>query len=234
MPDWLSKVELGSPAHLLSAGWSLALPLVFALAMRRRVGTAVERRARRAWVLAMVAVQAAVLWYAFQPERYDPFWSWPLQLCDFAAFVAIVGLWSGWRVFRTLTYFWGLGLSTQALLTPVEFAGPDKPEYWFFWIAHAQIVGSALYELVALGYRPAVGDLRVVVLATLAYAALVVPIDLAFDLNYGFVGPDSAYEPGTVLDAFPRYPWRVVVLLIVVVSWFAVLWAIWRPWRGTR
>ena len=51
------------------------------------------------------------------PEYWSLERTLPLQLCDLAWMVAVVGLWTHrwWAV--ALTYYWGLTLTTQAIIT---------------------------------------------------------------------------------------------------------------------
>ncbi|MDX1385881.1 MAG: TIGR02206 family membrane protein, partial [Thermoanaerobaculia bacterium] len=149
---WLHELRVGSPLHYATIGWCLAAMAAFALWGRALESPRKERRLRRAWVVVMGALSAVVLSIAFHPRNFDARYSLPLHLCDVAILVAGVALWTRNRLARTLTYFWTLGLSTQAFLTPVVAAGPAHLEYWFFWILHVQVVGAAVYDLVVHGY----------------------------------------------------------------------------------
>jgi hypothetical integral membrane protein (TIGR02206 family) len=78
----------------------------------------------------------------------------PLHLCDLAAIIAGFALYTRNRSLLTLTYFWGLGATFQALLTPALTIGPPAlPFFHFFW-QHFAIVATALYIPTALKWRP--------------------------------------------------------------------------------
>lgn len=92
-------------------------------------------------------------------------WSWgdhprsldnilPLHLCDLSAFVAGFALFSRTPFLLTLTYFWGLAATLQALITPAITVGPPALPYIHFFIQHFAIVAAALYVPLVLNWRP--------------------------------------------------------------------------------
>src|ERR1700719_1361525 len=89
------------------------------------------------------AVCGAALVYKLVPPTIN---SVPLQLSDLAPVAAVYALWSQRQWAFALTYYWGLVLSTQALITPVLYA-PDFPNYKFiaFWTIHLLVVWAAVY-----------------------------------------------------------------------------------------
>ncbi|MFK7850235.1 MAG: TIGR02206 family membrane protein [Akkermansiaceae bacterium] len=78
----------------------------------------------------------------------------PLHLCDLAAVIAGFALFTRKPILLTLTYFWGLAATTQALLTPAITIGPPQlPFIHFFW-QHFAIVAAALYIPLVMKWRP--------------------------------------------------------------------------------
>jgi uncharacterized membrane protein YwaF len=76
----------------------------------------------------------------FTPEHWNAERTLPLQLCDIASVVAVYALWSHcrWAVALTyaLTYYWGLTLTPQAVLTP-DLATPfPEPFFFLYWGMH--------------------------------------------------------------------------------------------------
>ena len=69
----------------------------------------------------------------------------PLQLTDLATVVGAYALWSQKQWAYALTYYWGLVLSTQALVSPA-LQSPDFPHYQFlaFWAIHLLVVWAAI------------------------------------------------------------------------------------------
>jgi hypothetical integral membrane protein (TIGR02206 family) len=157
---------------------------------------------------------------------YDKMESWPLHICDLAVWIAPAALLTQKRWLRTLLYFFGIGLSTQAFLTPVVQGGVGGIRFWLFWIGHTQIVGSAIYDVAALGYRPRWRDVVLAFGALVAYAIAITPLNLAFGVNYGYIGDSRPLRP-TVIDRLGPWPWRLIPMMGMAIAVFVLAWAVW-------
>ncbi|MEZ6235214.1 MAG: TIGR02206 family membrane protein [Phycisphaerales bacterium] len=223
---WPSEFQAFSALHAITVG-VLALAMAASCVLGRRWrDTPRERRLRVFWGTFTIAWNVlAAIWY-FLPRQFDPMESWPLHVCDIAVWVATLALLTQNRWLRTVLYFFGIGLSTQAFATPVVEEGPAGTRFWLFWVGHTQIVGSAIYDVVVLGYRPRFRDLLVGLATLVAYAALVTPINLGFGVNYGYIG-DA--EPGreTIITRLGPWPWRLVPMFGLAVGVFVVAWGVW-------
>lgn len=233
---WITEFRAFSALHLVTV-------VVLAVAMagscglgRRWRGTRSEWRLRLGWSVFTLVWNAAALVFYLVPANFDPRESWPLHVCDVAAWVAPAALLTQRRWLRTLLYFFGIGLSSQAFVTPVVEEGVGSLRYWLFWIGHTQIVGSALYDVAVLGYRPRWRDLLIAAGSLVAYALLVTPINLAWGLNYGYIG-DGRPERPTLIDRLGPWPLRLVPMLGLALGVFTVAWAIWAVparWRRSQ
>lgn len=192
-------------------------------------GTMRERRLRHAWGWAIVAVKSLETWYWFSPGVYSFEESLPLQLCDLAAVVAALSMLTQWRVARTLLYFWGIGLSTQAFATPTLERGLAHLHYWYFWITHLMIVGSAMYDLVVLGYRPHLRDVLIASAITLTWVGMVTILNVSTGTNYGYIGNMVPDKP-TVINKLGPWPARLFIVIGIVAGLFVAMWAIWPLW----
>ena len=231
-PSGPEDFQAGSSTHAAAVAGCALLMLLFVVA-GRRLSAEREERLRRRWVAGVLVVQVVVLTFSFLPGRFDPLHSFPLHLCDLAIFAAALALWTGRRTWRALTYFWAFGLSTQAFLTPTLEQGPARLAFWLFWLVHLQVVGSAVYDVVVGGFRPHGRDFASACFATLAYGAVILPIDVLFGWNYGFIGPADSAGTGTLLEHLPGWPWRPLVMYALGVAVMAVLWLVW-PLAGRR
>ena len=193
----------------------------------RNRGTRLERDCRLLWCGGIIAWQASSIVYYATREPFSLDAALPLQICDLAAWVAALALLSPWRWPRTMLYFWGIGLSTQAFFTPILRVGPSHADYWFFWINHLQIVGSAVYDIAVRGYRPRWRDWAAGFGLTLVYAAAVTPLNLSFKLNLGFIGDSTPTNP-TLADALGPWPLRVLWITLIAAAGYAVMVAVWR------
>lgn len=200
---------------------------------RRYRGRPWTGRLEAALALANLAAWALVAGYRLWPPRFDPAVSLPLHLSDLISPLASAALLSGRRPLRALVYFWGVGLSSQALLTPDLVEGPDSPWFWAFWLQHGFIIGVAGYLLLARGFRPGWRDLGWAVAAGLAYLAVVLPVNLGLDANYGYLGRGLPAQP-SLLDLLGPWPQRVGVMVVLALAGMLLLLLPWRLARPRR
>lgn len=192
---------------------------------RRWRDTRWERTLRVGWASFTLLWQVmATVWWLL-PANYSVQDSFPIHVCDVAAWLAPVALVAGWRWPRTMLYFLGIGFSTQAFVTPVVTEGPTHPKFWLFWVGHVQIVGSAIYLVVAMGYRPKLRDAVTAIASGVAYVVLITPLNFGLGTNYGYVGRELP-EARTVLDHLGGWPGRMFILVgggsvVILLMWVA-------------
>lgn len=215
--------------HLLTVA-ILALAIATACVVGRRLHGA----ARRRYELGLAAASAA-LWIGYQVwdtahNGWDPGHSLPLQLCDFTALISVLEFGRPSRRVHALAWFWGVALSSQALLTPDLSSGPTTIGFWAFWLYHFFIVGAGVYAVAARGFRPTCSDLRFAIGLGVVYAVAVLAVDAAFDLNYGYLGRATPSRP-TLLDVLGPWPLRAMsmtVLAALAMTLFQLPWAVLR------
>ena len=157
---------------------------------------------------------------------YDPPTTYPLQLCHWCAAAAALVLVTAHPMLRAFAYFCGLGLCTQAAITPSLVEGPAQFPFWFFWSAHGMIIGVAIYDIAARGYRPGWRDFGFACAAAVFYVLVVLPVDLVTGWNYGFVGPSRPGVP-SIVDFLGPWPRRLafiaglaaLVMLVLLLPW---------------
>ena len=160
-------------------------------------------------------------------ERFSASRSLPLHVCDVTLLLVPAVLVFNWRPARVILYYFGLGLSTQGFITPDLHEGPSYWPFWSFWMLHFLVVGTSLYDVAARGFRPTWRDLRFAIIVSLGYVAVLLPIDVVFGWNYGYVGPSKPEQP-TLIDVLGPWPWRVPVM---VGMGFLVFTLMTLPWR---
>ncbi len=209
--------------------------LVIALcSIGRRVrGTSAEPRLRFS-----LGITALVIWgwsqvHWLQPRLFVWSESLGLHVCDLGGLVAAAAFLSNHRWLRSLLYFWGIVLCTQAFVTPIVTEGPDTVRFWLFWLSHAAIVGLAIFDFVAGGFAPTFVDLIVSILITAAYVAAMFVLDFLTGWNYGYVGNVPSDTP-TLLDHLGPWPWRVLVQVALGVIGFTLAWIPWEIARRLR
>jgi hypothetical integral membrane protein (TIGR02206 family) len=173
------------------------------------------------------AIYAAVLIYTLVPPSID---SVPLQLTDLATVAAAYALWSQRHWAYALTYYWGLVLSTQALISPV-LKSPDFPHYQFlaFWAIHLVVVWAAIYLTWGRGMRPTWRSYRLAVVVTAVWASVTFTFNRIAGTNYGFLNGKPATP--SLLDVLG--PWPIYVLTaaaLILCVWALMTW----PWVRKR
>ncbi|MGH8966572.1 MAG: TIGR02206 family membrane protein, partial [Actinomycetes bacterium] len=149
----------------------------------------------------------------------------PIQLCDLAWVAAAWALWTRRAYPVALTYYWGLTLTTQAVITPALAEGFPSLRFVAFWGTHLLVVWAAVFLTWGLGLRPTWRGYRGTVLTTLVWAAVVFTINANTGTNYGFLNR----KPSTpsILDLLGPWPFYVVLEIVIVLSvWALITW----PW----
>lgn len=173
------------------------------------------------------AIYGAVLVYSLFPPAIGR--SVPLRLTDLATVAAAYALWSQRHWPFALTYYWGLVLSTQALISPV-LVSPDFPHYQFlgFWAIHLLVVWAAIYLTWGRRMRPGWRSYRFTVLVTMVWAAVTFAFNSIAGTDYGFLNGKPATT--TLLDVLGPWPVYVVTAaLLLLIVWALMTW----PWERT-
>lgn len=221
-------------AHAIALLWTLALLAAAVLIGRRTRFTPAQHTLDRALAAAAIAINIFSIIYFATPPRLSWAHSLPLQLCDLAALLAPIALLAPARCrwARTLVYFWGLGLSSQAFLTPTLTEDFPSLRYWQFWLLHLLIVGTAIYDVLARGYRPTLKDLRLALLVSTAWYLLVFTLNIALaklgipEANYGYCANTRPLHP-TIIDRLGPWPLRALWLAFIGAAILTFWWAIW-------
>ena len=196
-----------SPSHLTVIFLTIALPIVLALIVHRTKSRALERSICFAISALLLINYVAYLIVA----RQFGVAAWqkmlPMQLCDWAMIVIIVALWTGSRRWLEIAYFWGIGGTLQAIITPnLQFGFPDL-RFISFFVAHSGIIIGIIFLMLIYGFRPrAIGILRTFAW-TEFYFVIAFTTDLLTGENYGFLlhKPEAASLLSFLSDSRPLY-----------------------------
>ncbi|CQD09551.1 putative integral membrane protein [Mycobacterium lentiflavum] len=209
----------------------LAVLVVFAIGSAALVWTGhrqTEPQARhfgRVLGVAIMAIFGVALAYKLvQPTIAQ---SVPLQLCDIAELTAAYALWSQHTWAATLVYYWGLPLSSQALITP-DLNAADFPSHSFltFFALHLLVVWAAIYLTWGYGIRPGWRNYRFAILTTLAWGAFTLVFNTIAGTDYGFLNRKPANA--SALDFLGPWPFYVLAeVAIVGAIWALMTW----PWE---
>ncbi|MFP4494845.1 MAG: TIGR02206 family membrane protein [Halochromatium sp.] len=212
---------LFSGSHLAAIGLILAASVLLPIAVRsltpqlaRPIGA----------LLALVLVSQELVQLLLLLQHYGPTAQMlPLHLCSLAVWVtAWVLITANPRVFEVV-YFWALGGTTQALVTPDLGPGFPSAEFVLFFLGHGLVLVGVTYALIVYRLRPVPASLIRVPAITLGVAALAFGVNLALGTNFMYLMEKPA---GTsLLDWFGPWPWYWLALLAIGALIFILLYA---------
>lgn len=166
--------------------------------------------------LGAIASIIVVVWW-LQPVRFTIQKSLPLQLCDLVGFIAPLAVLTHARWLRTLLHFWGFGLSSQWIFTPVSPTGPATAAFWISFILHASILGTGWFDYFSGGYRASWRDCRFAILAGVVYLIAMLLVNAALGSNYGYVG-NSTPDAWTLVEVLGPWPLRILWISLLAIA----------------
>ena len=199
---------------LFGAPHIITLLLICGLAVTTyHVGAAAHQagRARQlamAWALVLVFIEAFKFWLAV--GVFDQPWteSLPLHLCRLSTLLcaAMLALRS-YRIFE-VAYFWVMGGSVAALLTPDLPYGFPHLLYFTFFIGHGLAVLSVLFAISAYGFRPRLHSITLTVAVTAVYMLIMIVVNGLLDTNFLYL---REKPPGASIYSYlGPWPWYVL------------------------
>lgn len=219
MPLVVNRFQAFSAEHLVLIGLFLVV-LAALVALGRRFGD--HQRFRRGFAVAIPVFTVPMQVLQLLPGDFDLGTSLPLQYCDLAWGVAAYALWTRKPWACALTFFWGLTLTTQGIITPALAERLPDPRYFMFFGMHFLTVWAAGY-LAATGSTPTWSLYRFTVAVTAVWAAVVMTFNAITGTNYGYLNrkPGSA----SALDLLPSWPTYVVIeIALICAVWALMTW----------
>lgn len=218
----VQRFQAFSGTHfVLLALFALGVGVVIAWGRRHRDGPA-EQTDRRAFAVALALVAGTLQAYQLTPGDWDLGTSLPLQLCDLAWVAAVIALWTRNPWASAFTYYVGLSLTIQGVITPSLAESFPDPRFFGFWALHFLVVWAACYLTWGLGIWPTWRSYFFTVAVTAAWAVAAYAFNLVADTNYGYLNrkPSSA----SLLDALGPWPWYVFAeIAIVFFGWMLIM-----------
>jgi hypothetical integral membrane protein (TIGR02206 family) len=222
-------VDILSAEHALPLALLVVVAVLLCVAARRAPGRWIDAVAA---IIAVVLVIAELSWqpYVLVNKTWSAGASLPVQLCDVGGFVAAAALLRRQLLLVEVAYFWGLGGTLQAVLTP-DLRDQHFPSFPYlqFYVTHDLVILAALFLVIGLALYPRPGAVRRIFLLTLAFAAIVGLIDLVTGGNYMYLR--QVPVSGSLLNLMGPWPWYIVVGAVLTVVVLAILDA---PFRLSR
>ena len=210
------------PSHLIVIALTVSLPFILAAFVRRSRWARGERMIGRLLALMLLVNYLGYEIYLAATVGIEGRKVLPFQLCDWAMIAIIVALLTGRERWLEVAYFWGIGGTLQAILTPdLKFAFPHI-RFVTFFVAHSGIVVAIAFMMIMKNFRPHWSSIVRTFAWTELYFVLTITVDLITGENYGYLlrKPGS----GSLLDVLSGQP--VVYILqmhLLALIFFVVL-----------
>lgn len=174
-------------SHLIVIALTIALPFILAAFVRKSRRPRAERIIGRLFAVLLLFNYVAFEIYLASTGG----WLWqkalPFHLCNWAMVVIIVALLTGRERWLEVAYFWGIGGTLQAVLTPdLKYAFPDI-HFFNFFIAHSGIVIAIAFMMIVKEYRPQWFSIVRVFAWSELYFVFALIVDLLTGENYGYL-----------------------------------------------
>ncbi|MFN2477350.1 MAG: TIGR02206 family membrane protein [Chthoniobacterales bacterium] len=176
-----------SAEHLITIALTAALPFALAALVRRYRAPLLERT-----TIAMIAALlfANYLVYLLFIRRLGEL-TWtqmlPMQMCDWAMVVVIVAMATANRKWFEVAYFWGIGGTLQAVLTPNLFYGFPDLRFICFFVSHCGIIVGVVFLMLTRRLRPYPMSIVRAFAWSEFYFVVALIVDEVTGVNYGFL-----------------------------------------------
>lgn len=143
----------------------------------------------------------------------------PMHLCDWViAFVLVTFITKSIYSYE-VAYFWGLGGTLQALITPDITLNYPSRAFIIFFINHSSIIISLVYFTFVYKLRPYPASIKRTFIWTQIYFVCAFTVNLILGTNYGFI----MHKPGqgSLIDYLGPWPYYLISLEIIgLISFF--------------
>lgn len=219
-------------AHLLPI--LIAISIIFLIYRFRNNIRSLKREVNLRYIIAFVAIICEMSYFwrlvgvpALEPNPVDHL---PITVCGWAVVFASFMVVGKSQTLFDLCYFWTLGGSIFALITPtvITYTGPTRYRYYQFWVEHLIGYIAIFYMIFVHNMRPNKKSL------VKAYAGIAVLATIAYFANQ-LIGPGANYlymakpeDTPSILDFLPpNFALRLCVMAAAVTTLFVLAYLPW-------
>jgi hypothetical integral membrane protein (TIGR02206 family) len=200
-------------AHITVIGMTVAIPLLLT-AIARLDHTGTTARILSALLATTLIVNKIISLFLLSRDGELTVESLvPMYLCDWAAITAVITLiWPNQWTYE-LSYFWSLGGSLQALLTPDLRYGFPHPQFVSFFVQHGGVIAAAVYMTLAMELRPIPMSIVRVLGWSAVYFIAAMMVNLMLDTNFGYLCAKP--EQPSLMDYMAPWPYYLAQLVVL-------------------
>lgn len=210
--------------HLTAIAIMFLLPLLLAAIVRASGSRVVERTIALTFAALLIANYVGYLVFIRHIGEIGWEQMLPMQMCDWAMAVVIVTMLTANQRWFEVAYFWGIGGTLQAVLTPnLRYGFPDV-RFISFFVAHCGIIVGVVFLMLTRRLRPYPMSIVRVFAWSELYFVFGVIADGITGVNYGFLlhKPEAFSILSFLSDSRPVYLLQMHFLALV---FFLVLYA---------
>jgi len=213
MPD--SFTPFGS-AHIGAILLTVTAPLVLTAVARRDAGGSASKIIRWTLVALLVGNRAFRILLLHLEGELTIESAAPMHLCDWASIAAVITLAYPNQWTYELCYFWAMGGTLQALVTPDLAYGFPDPRFITFFISHGAVIAAALYATLSMGMRPVPMSIVHILVWSAVYLIAAMTANFLFDANFGYLRAKPS-QP-SALDYLAPWPYYIVQLAALAIA----------------
>lgn len=207
-----SFVRFG-PAHVSAIALTVAVPLLLTAITRLDHTGATARIVRALFAATLIANKIISLVLLSRAGELTIESLVPMYLCDWAAFAAVITLvWPNQWTYE-LCYFWSLGGTLQALITPDLRYGFPYPQFVSFFVQHGGVIAVAVYMTLAMKMRPIPMSIIRVLGWSAVYFASAMTVNLMLGTNFGYLRAKP--EQPSLMDYMAPWPYYLAELVVL-------------------
>lgn len=156
----------------------------------------------------------------------------PLHLCNVLVLLVLYTLLRPSQRAGEVIYYWSVGGSLHALITPDLLIGWPSWDYVQFFVGHGLLMVAMAYLVGVRRLYPEPGGVRRAFVALNVWVVIVGALDAIFGWNYGYL----CRKPlgASLLDHLGPWPWYVLAGESIALLSFWVLSLPWRAWWRRR
>jgi hypothetical integral membrane protein (TIGR02206 family) len=210
--------------HLTVILITIVLPFALAALVRRTNSQRIENGIIAALSAVLILNYMAYLIFIRSRGVMDWRQMLPMQMCDWGMVVVIIAMWTGSQRWFEVAYFWGIGGTLQAVLTPnLRYGFPDW-RFISFFTSHSGIIIAVVFLMLTGRYRPYPLSLVRAWLWSEFYFVVTLIVDELTGFNYGFLlhKPEAFSILSLLSDSWPLY---LLQMHGVALLFFLVLYA---------
>jgi hypothetical integral membrane protein (TIGR02206 family) len=208
-PSAQSEFVQFGPPHLTVIGTLVCLCILIPALVRYSSSAKAKHSICWGLVVVMLAAEWIKYVYTITCDGFDFFiqYALPLHICGIAVYLAAFMLITKNQVVFEVIYFWALGGTSQAILTPAVTAGYPSYHFFQFFIEHSAVIVAVFVAVFGFKMRPRLKGLWITYALSWLLVFVVGGINYLLGTNYMYLcRPPAGISPFYFLD----WPWYIL------------------------